>query len=455
MGPGVYHFLFLCAIIPVYDSRLIPGDSAMKDNIPENDDQSAVLLPDSEPSENAEENAAVPAEENAEENAVVPAEENTAVSEVPPADLKREKRQQRALRIKSFLQDESVQQVGRILGAGMIQIGGSIAYEKLFSRYERPDYAVTPGLRCYDRIAERLPRKCFSFPSDNISCAGYYYPAESPKGLIAFAHGLHTGADDYLSIFEFFVRHGYSIIAFDGKGTYDSKGNSTVGLSEALVELDHLIDLIEEDPAFNALPLFTVGHSCGGFAASAVLSLHPNIRAAMTISAMNDANTLITGKGFIYTSILGLPETKMTSAFLNETQKNLFGSYTELNGAAAINSVSCPVLIAHGIKDMVVEYPSPVSLIFHKNEIRSENVTYYTGTGNRGSHDTVWRSSEAVDYQEQVKKELELLRKKKGKSFTPEDEAAFVSGIDHDLYSAINTELFEMAVRMFDQACTD
>ena len=59
MGPGVYHFLFLCAIIPVYDSRLIPGDSAMKDNIPESDDQSAVLLPDSEPSENAEENAAV------------------------------------------------------------------------------------------------------------------------------------------------------------------------------------------------------------------------------------------------------------------------------------------------------------------------------------------------------------------------------------------------------------
>ena len=43
-----------------------------------------------------------------------------------------------------------------------------------------------------------------------------------------------------------------------------------------------------------------------------------------------------------------------------------------------------------------------------KNEIRSENVTYYTGTGNRGSHDTVWRSSEAVDYQEQVKNIFEI-----------------------------------------------
>ena len=57
-----------------------------------------------------------------------------------------------------------------------------------------------------------------------------------------------------------------------------------------------------------------------------------------------------------------------------------------------------------------------------------------------------------MDYQEQVGKELERLKKEKGKDWTKEDEAAFVSGIDHALYSAINEELFEKAVETFEKA---
>ena len=376
--------------------------------------------------------------------------------ELPAAPEKAEPeasgRRQRLGKLRAFLQDESVQQLGRILGAGIVQIGGDIAYDKLFSRYERPDYSVTPGLRTYERIASRLPRERFTFPSDQLDCAGYYYPAPSPKGLVAFAHGLHSGADDYLSIFEYLVSNGYSVIAFDGKGTYDSPGESTVGLSEALVELDHLLDFVKEQPALQALPLFTLGHSCGGFAASAVLSLHPEIRASAVMSAMNDANTMIVGKGFVYSSILGIPDTPMTAAFLEERQKSLFGAYTELNGVAAINGCACPVLIAHGIKDMVVEYPSPVSLISHKNELREENVFYYTGTGKCGSHDSIWRSPEAMDYQELVEDELKALKRKKGRSFSHEDEASFLSGINHDLYSAVNTTLFENILKIYEMA---
>ena len=352
----------------------------------------------------------------------------------------------------SFLQDEQVREAGKMIGAGLLQIGGPLAYNKMFGRFERPDYAVTPGLRCYERVADRLPRERFTFPSDGIDCAGYFYPAKPHKGLVAFAHGLHTGADDYLSIFEFLVKNGYSVIAFDCKGTYDSKGNSTVGLSEALVELDHLLDFVRKTPVLQDMPVFVLGHSCGGFAASAVLSLHPEIRAAVTMSAMKDANTMIVDKGFLYSSILGVPETQMTAAFLSETQKRLFGSYTELNGVRAVNESSCPVLIAHGIKDMVVDYWSDLALISHREEMRSENVFYYTGRGACGSHDTIWRSPDAVQYQEDVKNDLENWKKQLGRSFTREDEMALMSKVNHDRYSAINEELFTQALILYDHA---
>ncbi len=372
--------------------------------------------------------------------------------QMPEQTGRAERHRSKLNRFLDFLQDENVQAAGRLLSAGAVQIGGKIAYDKIFGRYERPDYTLTPGLRCYDRIAERLMRETFTFLSDDVECAGYFYPAKPAKGLIAFAHGLHTGADDYLSVFYFLVQNGYSVIAYDTKGTYDSGGNSTVGLCEALVELDHLLNYVRQTPVLCDMPLYVLGHSCGGFAASAVLLLHPEIRASVTISAMKDANTMIVGKGFLYSSILGIPETPLTAAFLEETQKRLFGSYTELDGVRAVNESDCPILIAHGIRDRVVDYLSPISLISHVKELRSENVCYYTGTGVCGAHDTVWRAADAVEYQEQVKKELERLKKQKGRAFSRGDEIDFVSGVDHARYSAINEELFRKAVEMFDEA---
>ena len=382
------------------------------------------------------------------------AEEPSAAVEEKPSQSEAQKEQAPKKRsvfgtLKSILENETVRE---IIAPGVVTIGGKIAYDKMFGRYERPDYSVTPGIRTYERIADRLPRKRFTFDSDNVKCAGYFYQASPCRGLVAFAHGLHAGADDYLTVFEFFVKNGYSVIAFDTKGTYDSEGKSTVGLAEALVELDHLLDLVKAEPSLSQLPLFVCGHSCGAGAASAVLSLHPEIKGCTAIAAMKDPNQMIVGKGMVYSAILGLPETPLTAAFLESQQKKLFGDYTKCNGVKGVNDTECPVLIAHGIKDMVIEYLSPIALINHKKELRSKNVFYYVGKGNSGAHDTIWRSAKAVDYQDQVKKEMDKLKKAKGKEWTKEDEAAFVAGVDHALYSAVNTELFEKAVETFEKA---
>ena len=46
--------------------------------------------------------------------------------------------------LKSILENETVRE---IIAPSVVTIGGKIAYDKMFSRYERPDYSVTPGIR--------------------------------------------------------------------------------------------------------------------------------------------------------------------------------------------------------------------------------------------------------------------------------------------------------------------
>ena len=46
-----------------------------------------------------------------------------------------------------------------------------IAYDAMFARYERPDYALTPGLYCYERIEASLYRETMSVLSGEVDLA--------------------------------------------------------------------------------------------------------------------------------------------------------------------------------------------------------------------------------------------------------------------------------------------
>ena len=82
---------------------------------------------------------------------------------------------------------------------GAAAIASHVAiYDKMFPRYERPDYSLTPGLICYDRLNNLIEREEIYYPSDDVFLTGHHYRCKKPKGLVVIAHGLHSGADDYL-----------------------------------------------------------------------------------------------------------------------------------------------------------------------------------------------------------------------------------------------------------------
>jgi dienelactone hydrolase len=238
----------------------------------------------------------------------------------------------------------------------------------------------------------------------------------------------------------FFVQNGYNVFAYDYKGTYSSEGDSTVGMCEALVDLDHALNFVESNSRFRGQKIFLFGHSWGGYASAAVLNLHSEVSACAVIAPFNNGYTLIAEKGFQYGGQLasgGLPK-----KFLEIYQKYLFKGYTQYDGVSGINNVTCPVLVAHGTADKVISYEGQ-SIISHRDEITNPRVQYYIGENLQSGHDTIWHSNSAITYQKEVNNKIKEIKNNKENNNVEQAIADYVATVNHSLYSQINAELFD------------
>ena len=316
-------------------------------------------------------------------------------------------------------------------------------YDKAFSRYERPDYSLYPGLYCYSRVENEFKRKEISFYDKNIKLQGYYYECENPLGIVITAHGLHCGADDYIPIQKFFYDHSFNVFSFDYKGTYSSEGDSTVGACESLVDLDLAIKFVKENLNFKGLPLFLFGHSWGGYACLASLALHKDIKACASVSSMVDGHTIINDKAKEYAGKMHY----LTKPYIVVYQRYLFKNYVDYDAIKGINATSAPIYIAHGTSDKVINYYEQ-SIFSKKDEIKNPNVTFYQGLGFHGDHNDILLSIDAIAYRHEVESMLKLLEHDKG-SLRDEDKREFYKTIDHKRYSSPNLEIMLPILQMF------
>lgn len=323
-----------------------------------------------------------------------------------------------------------------------------IAYDAIFPRVERPDYALTPGLVCYERVQNELPRSEFYFsPKKDQQLKGYYYESTSNKGLVVLVHGFRSGADDYLNLTQSLVGSGYNVFAYDCTGTYDSSGEGTVGMCQSLVDLDGVLTYLQATEPYKHQPLFLIGHSWGGYAVASVLALHPSVRAAACLAPMYNGYTMMIEKGEEYVGKLAVTAKPVFSVY----QRILFKDYTEHNSVRGINSTNAPVLVAHGVDDTTIVYDKQ-SITAHRDEITNPNVEYLTTKGVQGTHDGILLSKAACLYRAEVTSDLLLIEKQKGSKLTNAERAAYYATIDHRLYSEVNPELMARVVATFDGA---
>ncbi len=321
-----------------------------------------------------------------------------------------------------------------------------VAYDAFFPRYERPDYALYPGMYCYERYEGSLLREALFLPSGEISLAAYYYPVLNAKGLAVLVHGMRAGADDYLPLIEALVEGGYAVFTYDVTGNYSSGGESGVGMCQQLKDLDFVLDYLSASERFSGMPKVVIGHSWGGYAAASVLALHSEVKACALIAPMYNGSTMMIEKSEQYAGKLAYTAKPIFDVY----QKYLFGEYTKYNAVIGINARDIPVFIAQGIDDTVIT-PDGQSVTAHLDEITNPNVTVYYGTGSQGTHTGIWHSREAEEYVRTVESELKLLAFRKGDRLTDEEKAAFYQTVDHRLYSEVNTELVHLILDTFDK----
>ena len=192
------------------------------------------------------------------------------------------------------------------------------------------------------------------------------------------------------------------------------------------------------------MPLFLLGHSCGGYAVNSVLSLKKGIKACASIAAVNNAYKILLEKGYQYAGDIatqGFPQ-----EFLDTYQSILFGKYTEYDSLKGLNSVKIPMLVAHGMQDETIDFNSQ-SLICHKDEFKNPNVRFYYGTDNQCGHTSIWHSIESNDYQKEVDAHLKELKRA-----SDDKKREYIKTVNNYLYSEINYTLFDQIIKLYKDA---
>ena len=322
------------------------------------------------------------------------------------------------------------------------------AYRAIFPRHERPNYSLVPGEYLYSRIADRLPRKELIFEPHDTKLKGYYYPASHDRGTVIFRHGIHAGADDYLPLTEALVGRGYNVFTYDATGTFESEGDSTVGMCQAIIDLEATVKYLRAQDEFRKAPLYLLGHSWGAYAVTSSLCSIDGISACAAISGMNNGVNMIADKAREYVklnTLVDFPET-----VFRMYQRLLFGRYVDMCAVDGINRTGIPTLVAHGIDDKTVRYKNQ-SIASHKESFKNGNITYYVGKGLNGGHNNIWHSHTAVAYQMEIDSEVNLLHMTND-NVTDNDLANLYATVDHRKYSAVNENLIDLIDETFSSA---
>jgi dipeptidyl aminopeptidase/acylaminoacyl peptidase len=319
-------------------------------------------------------------------------------------------------------------------------IAGIIVYNSIFSRVERPNYDLTPGLVDFEEVKEKhnISRELFSIKSNKETLQGYYYTNDDPKGLIVMSHGLNDGADGLLAITLFFINNGYNVFSYDGTGCYSSSGNSCNGFSQSLIDLENVLYFLNEQPKFSSQKKLLFGYSWGGYASTSIFNLiDENIYGSVAVSAYYDAKNLIYNKGKEYVGFLAT----LGKPVLDMIIKNRFKEYVNYDSISGINKTSTPFYIIHGTKDSTISHDK-YAIISQKDKITNPNVTYKSV--NDKDHVSILYSSNAIAYQKQVKENLDNIKKK-----NKEEIKEYILTVDDELYSELDIDLFNSIISFY------
>ena len=318
------------------------------------------------------------------------------------------------------------------------------AYAWCFRRSNRPDYNITAGEYCIEKMAEPPLRKEEFFKAGASTLKGYFYKNENSDKLVVLAHGFRAGADEFLPLIKELNLKGFNVFSYDATGCYDSKGRSLIGMCQALVDLDNVLSYLKQNSTYKAFKLYLIGHSLGGYAVLSALEIHKDILGCVALAPVCDATTLMLETAEKYMG----KSARICKPFFSAVQGLTFGRYTAYNAVRGINCSKAKILIVEGDNDEIISH-GKISVSKHRDEIVNGSATFLTTEGLRGGHASLWHSEKSVAYKNAVDRAFLNVKKASKKRLTYSQKVGYYERVNNALYSTPSEELIEQISKTF------
>ena len=233
------------------------------------------------------------------------------------------------------------------------------------------------GKRIEDTREEGLFRNIkdekVKFTSGKSELTGhFYYNKSSHKEnnvIIVLVNGYGLTHKSYSFEIEEFVRHGFTVFAYDMTGCGESLGKKINGFSQFILDAKAAVNFISEKSPFSEIIL--IGHSTGGYAAAALLNID-NIKVdkAVIIAGFNKTGQYVRKcvqkRLGLFSYLIGF------WVYVLEFFKfSKISRYTAING---VNKFSGDTLIIQGSKDE--DMYNKGSLYSMKEHAKGKNIKF-------------------------------------------------------------------------------
>ncbi len=193
----------------------------------------------------------------------------------------------------------------------------------------------------------------FRFASGENRLSGHVYSRVPGSELVLFCHGIGGGHRSYMKEIDLLCRRGFTVIAWDNTGCFDSEGEAIRCMAQSLADLDAAIGFLKAQGTLDGFShVYAVGHSWGGFAVGNIPLFRPEVEKAVVISGFVSVERLLAG--FLGGAEKGAKKFafKRLCAYEKKTQPHCFSACTA--DAAAVGQTK--FLFVHSTDDPTVPF---------------------------------------------------------------------------------------------------
>ncbi len=292
--------------------------------------------------------------------------------------------------------------------------------------------------------AEDFPNlKKISYPVKS-SCGhtldGYFYCYDGYRDdrLVVFEHGMGSGHTGYMKEIERLCAHGFRVYAYDHTGCMKSGGSDTGGFVQSLIDCNDVINALQADPVYAALPISVIGHSWGGLSTVNIASLHPEITHVVAIAPPISPAQLIEN---MLPPMLSRYAKKFSA---EERAKN--PDFYDRDARESLLNTAASVLILHSADDPVVRREYHFDLL--KSALSDRPDTRFVLLSNKAHNPNY--TEDAVKYKDAFFAQYKTAMKKK-QLVTDAQKAAFKNSYDWNRMTAQDDDVWNLIFETLDK----